>query len=171
MAVPEDFDALFEEQWDSIVRSLTLVLESREAAEDAASVGFERALRKWRRVAAMERPGTWIYMVALRHARRHLNMDDGIGDSVPDTSAPDLADGVIDHVWLGRALAQLPDRQRAVVVLRYHAGLRISDIASGLGIAEGTVKATLHAARRRLRVEVGDRGQGESPFEPEGSTG
>ena len=44
----------------------------------------------------------------------------------------------------------LPDRQRAVVVLHYVEDRSVFDVAAVLGIAEGTVKATLAKARRTL---------------------
>ena len=52
------------------------------------------------------------------------------------------------------ALAQLTDRQRAVVVLRYVADLPLAEIAEVMGCAVGTVKATLHQALAHLRVEL-----------------
>jgi RNA polymerase sigma-70 factor (ECF subfamily) len=48
------------------------------------------------------------------------------------------------------AVRALPDRQRAVVVLHYLEDRPITDVATVLGIAEGTVKATLAHARRSL---------------------
>lgn len=56
------------------------------------------------------------------------------------------------------ALRGLPRRQRAVVALFYVADLPVAEIASVLGLAEGTVKSHLHDARRALapRLEVDD---------------
>jgi DNA-directed RNA polymerase specialized sigma24 family protein len=152
MPAPAEFNALYDREWSSVVRSLTLVFGRRDVAEDAAQVGFEQALRKWRRVQAMDRPGTWIYVVAVRWGRRHL-----AGDAAPavgGSEVPDPADGVVDAVWVTQVLATLPPRQRAAVVLRILGGLRLREIAEALGVAEGTVKATLHAAYGRLRVEI-----------------
>ena len=59
---------------------------------------------------------------------------------------------------LDAALNQLGERQRAAVVLRYFADLPLAEIAAVMGCATGTVKATLHQALDRLRIEleVGD---------------
>jgi RNA polymerase sigma factor (sigma-70 family) len=51
---------------------------------------------------------------------------------------------------LERALALLPRRQRAVVVLRYYADLSEKDVAGALGCAVGTVK--IHNARAMARL-------------------
>jgi RNA polymerase sigma-70 factor (ECF subfamily) len=55
-----------------------------------------------------------------------------------------------------RALAELPRRQREVVVLHYFVDLSIDDIATQLDIASGTVKTSLHRARAALAVALGD---------------
>jgi RNA polymerase sigma factor (sigma-70 family) len=59
-------------------------------------------------------------------------------------------------VDLERALDDLSRRQRQAVDLHYFVGLDIATVASVMGCAPGTVKATLHQARARLRVLLGD---------------
>jgi RNA polymerase sigma-70 factor (sigma-E family) len=64
--------------------------------------------------------------------------------TLEDDSAPsgeDVAGSVTDRQALMAALAQLPPRQRACVVLRYFEDLAVSDVAAHLGISEGTVKS------------------------------
>ncbi len=53
-----------------------------------------------------------------------------------------------------RLVWELPLRQRQVVALRILADLSTADTAQALGIAEGTVKAMLHRALRRLRATL-----------------
>ena len=57
---------------------------------------------------------------------------------------------------LWRGIADLPSLQRAVVLHRIIAGLTIADTARALNRAEGTIKASLHAALKTLRVQLGD---------------
>jgi RNA polymerase sigma-70 factor (ECF subfamily) len=52
---------------------------------------------------------------------------------------------------LRAALASLPDRQRAVVVLRHFQEMSLEEIAQALGMSLGTVKSSLHRALHRLR--------------------
>lgn len=79
-----------------------------------------------------------------RRARERRN-GDGRGDL---DAAVDMAarDAVL------RALRELPERQRAVVVLRFYEGLSEAEIATELGMPAGTVKSTAARASARLRV-------------------
>lgn len=96
--------------------------------------------------------------MALRGARRDLMRRheaplDPVGAPVTDPSG-----GVAVAMSVRQALRQLSPRQRAAVVLRYYADLRLEEIAKAMGCKTGTVKATLHAAREALQVtlEEGD---------------
>lgn len=149
------FDGFFDEHYDPIVRSLTMVLGDRTAAEDAAELGFERAYRKWRVVAELERPGTWVYVVALRGARRQMRRE-ATRPAPPILEATEFEEGAVASMTVRAALADLPLRQRAAVVLRYLAGLSVAEVATAMGCAEGTVKATLHHALARLRVDLAE---------------
>ena len=60
---------------------------------------------------------------------------------------------MVNTLYVRSALARLPLRQRAAVVLRFLGGLSVAEVAEAMGCAEGTVKATLHGALRRLRIE------------------
>ena len=53
-----------------------------------------------------------------------------------------------------RAIGELPDRQRDVVILRLLEGLSVRETAAELGCAEGTVKASLHQALNNLRKSM-----------------
>ena len=58
----------------------------------------------------------------------------------------------VDDTW--QAVAALPARERAVVVLRYWQDMSENEIASTLGWPNGTVKSTLHRALNRLKREL-----------------
>ena len=57
---------------------------------------------------------------------------------------------------LKQTLATLPDRQREALVLRFFENLSTEQTAAAMNCAVGTVKATLHQALRRLRIELED---------------
>ena len=62
-----------------------------------------------------------------------------------------------EHVAIVRALADLDDQQRHVVVLHHLADLSVGQIAAELGVPEGTVKSRLSRARGRLAGLLDDR--------------
>ena len=68
----------------------------------------------------------------------------------------DPADTVVDRDALRRALAILPQRQREVIVLRFFAGLSVTETAEALRTSEGTVKAHTSRAITRLRQSLGE---------------
>lgn len=55
---------------------------------------------------------------------------------------------------LQAALGRLPERQRAVVVLRHYQELSLEEIAQTLEVSLGTVKSTLHRALQRMRLSI-----------------
>jgi RNA polymerase sigma-70 factor (sigma-E family) len=128
---------------------------SRQEGEDLLQAALERLLRRWRQVESdpegylrrilynlaadgWRRRASWLRKVPLMHAEWG---DEYRADAV---AAVDLRDA------LGRALAQLPPRQRVVLVLRYWEGLSQAETADLLGCPEGTVKSA--AARGLLRL-------------------
>ena len=101
-------------------------------------------------------PGTWVYVVALRHGRRALERE-AAGPSPDDTpSSPGPESEVVSAAWVAETIAGLPPRQRAAIVLRHLVGLRLGEIAEALDVSVGTVKSTLHSAHARLRVDLAD---------------
>ena len=152
----DEFTRFFDDHYEPIVRSLTLVFEDRGRAEDAAQVGFEKAYRKWRTVAPLDRPATWVYVVALRSARRELQRDARRPQSDSALEIVAFEEASTTGVDIQASLAALPLRQRSAVVLRYLGGLSLAEVAVAMGCTEGTVKATLHHALARLRVDMTD---------------
>ncbi len=76
--------------------------------------------------------------------------------TLPEQAADGHADGLVARQALLGALAQLPPRQRAVIVLRYYEDLTERQTAELLGCAVGTVKSQASAALTRLRDLMGD---------------
>ena len=68
---------------------------------------------------------------------------------------PAVPDVTLD-VDLERAIVRLSGRQRTAVELYYFVGADVATCAQAMGCAEGTVRATLHQARARLRELIGE---------------
>lgn len=136
-----------------LVGLLALYVGSRATAEDLAQEALIRLHLHWPRVRAMPAPRNWLYGVALNLARswwrrryaehranrRHIDR--------PSAPGPEPAE-VLD---IRAAVAALPPRQRAVVVLRFYGGLSVAETAQQLSCAPGTVKSLTHKATAALR--------------------
>lgn len=149
----DGFESFLTENFDAVRRSLTLAVGDADRAEELTQEAFARALARWSSVSAMDRPVGWVYVVAMNKARRDLRRE-RYPVVLPPPAVDDMARTVATSVTVSAALATLAPRQRAVVVLRYLADLSVAEAAEALRCAEGTVKATLHSALVRLRVEM-----------------
>ena len=68
----DEFEAFVATHYERVRRALTVVLRDPRRAEDVTQEAFAQAMRHWSRVAAMERPEAWVYVVAVNRARRDL---------------------------------------------------------------------------------------------------
>jgi RNA polymerase sigma-70 factor (ECF subfamily) len=151
-AATSDFDDLFRAHYDRLVRSLTVAGGDREQAADAVQEAFVKAHVRWRRIGRYDDPIGWVRRVAINHlrddqrrTRRKWGALARLAARTPASEQPAEPDE------LGRLLARLPRHQRIATALYYVDGLSVAEIATSLGLAEGTVKSHLHDARSRLR--------------------
>lgn len=136
----------------------------RARAEDLVQEAFLRAwqaLPGWRGEAAF---GTWLHRLAVnvalmdlraRRVRPALDGDDDAAlDALPAVCSP--GHGGALAIDLARAVATLPPRARAVLVLHDIEGWTHGEIGAALGMASGSSKSQLHRARGLLRARLGD---------------
>jgi RNA polymerase sigma factor (sigma-70 family) len=151
----DDFVDLFREQYPRLVRALRLAGADPWQAEDIAQEAFARALGHWRRVRGGPNPPGYLFRTAFRLLGKRGLLPAGDDEDRPDDRAVPPADAAAYGVDLERALAGLPPRRRACVVLCWLLEAPTAEAAAALGIAEGTVRKHLDAARRDLAVSYG----------------
>jgi RNA polymerase sigma-70 factor (ECF subfamily) len=154
VSTDDDFERFFLANYDSIVRSVTMITGDRERATDAVQDAFIKAYAKWGALRSYELPAAWIRRIAInrchdshRSDRRRARRERPYVAS--PTSSP--AEGVVGMTVALQLLQCLPPQQRAVAVLFYLDDLSIEEIGLILGLNEGTVKFHLNKARNRLR--------------------
>jgi RNA polymerase sigma-70 factor (ECF subfamily) len=151
--VRTDFDQAFVDHYERLVRALTVVAAGdREAAADAVQEAFVKAHLRWRRIGHYDDPVGWIRRVAINRLRDGNRKDNSKRKALArlaTRSEIEHHDPEIDE--FDRLLATLPRQQRVAAALFYVDGLPVAEIASALGIAEGSVKSHLYDARQRLR--------------------
>ena len=154
---PADIEELFRAHYERLVRSLTMASGDPEQAADAVQEAFVRAHVRWRRLRQYEDPVGWVRRVAINllrdQHRRSKRKDRALARLA---AVPAAAEGVPRHDGLGELLDELPPQQRTAVALYYVEDLSVAEIATAMGLAEGSVKSHLHDARRRLRKVIGE---------------
>jgi DNA-directed RNA polymerase specialized sigma24 family protein len=163
----DGFEAFYREQHGPLVSSLLLFTGDAELAREAADEAFARALARWGRVGVMASPGGWTYRVALnlarRRGRRRALERRLLARGTPPAAVPAPA----GEAWL--LVADLPRRQRQVLVLRHVADLPEAEIAQVLGIGRSTVSSTLADAHRALHRRLAPAGDPRTPADANGA--
>ena len=161
------------EAFDELVKATyadtyTLALRLTGNEEDARDVVQDAYLRAYKGLAKFRGDAqfsTWLYRITAncaatalgkRNRHRHEDIDDqyALSDESPDVNPEDQADASLLRDKVSAALAHLPPKLRAVVVLRDVYDLPHEQIAEELGISESAAKVRLHRARRQLREKL-----------------
>lgn len=152
----DDRSTFCEDEYPKLAGALTLYTGDPELGRELAQEALARACLHWSRVRLMNAPGVWAHRVAINLARSnfarrrverrvHRDLQAAV---VTVMTTGDLATAVD----LREAVAALPERQRAALVLRYYADLPVREVAGVMGCAEGSVRALTHQAIRRLKT-------------------
>jgi RNA polymerase sigma-70 factor (sigma-E family) len=149
-------ETLVADRGQALLATATLLAGSPAAGEDLLQAGLERLMRHWHRVR--DEPEIYlrrtIYHLAVdqwRSRRRHPEVLGRHGTDLEVAVQPDGTDRLHLRLALIQGLAQLPPRQRAVLVLRYWEQLSESEAADMLGCSLGTVKSSASRGLARLR--------------------
>jgi RNA polymerase sigma-70 factor (ECF subfamily) len=159
------FHALVERHRAMVYRMAYQFAGNHHDAEDIAQDVFIKVYRGLDRFRHDAQVTSWLYRIVMNacidHRRRSApagwapftdDMESRMVNTPEDGPGPEeqAYGGQIGEV-LAEEIARLPPGQRRVFMMRHHEGLKLSEIASALGLAEGTVKRQLHAAVHRLR--------------------
>jgi RNA polymerase sigma-70 factor (ECF subfamily) len=169
------FETLIEQHHDEIYRYLWRLLnragrtDSAVEAQDLTQEVFLRAYRAFGRLRRDSNHRAWLYRIATNCAYSALKRDQRRDrDSVPIVDevhyAPSDGGQSPDHqVVLGEtleavrtAIARLPPKQEAAVVLRHVQGLSYPEIAQALECSEDSARANVYQGLRRLRRVLGE---------------
>ena len=128
--------------------------DALEAVDEAVYQAL-RALKQLRQEAFFETLITRILLNEChKELRRRKRFSPAGEEALPDTAGPDAYDGLP----LKEAIRRLPEELRAVVILRFFAGLSQAETAETLNIPQGTVATRQRRALQLLRLELGEEG-------------
>src|ERR1700693_1990128 len=152
-----DFERLYQTSYGKILGTLTALLGDRSAAEDCAQDAFERAYKKWDTWQPSAPAEAWVHRIAINAAvsyQRKMRLRE-VGEVIRRIGRPSLGPDPQEQVErrdLADALAQLPPKQAAAIVLRHYHGYTNRAIAQAVGLPERTVASRLEMAKSRRRV-------------------
>jgi len=147
----EALEQLYRDRYPRFLRLALAIVGSREAAADVVQEAFSRALYRQHELRSEEALESWLWRTVVntgctqrKRGRRYAGLESA--EEIASTNGH-------KEPWpeLRAAVAALPERQRQALFLRHYADLKYEQIGEALGMARGTVAATLNAAYRSLR--------------------
>ena len=150
---------LYRSSRDDVFAYVSTLLKDRAAAEDVTALAFERAYR--RRITFDRRRGeerAWLFGIARNAALDELRRRKRVAsvvvepEDVSETHQDDEgAEVALRRTAVRTALAELSARDREVIALKFHAGLRNAELARVLGVSETAAGTLLYRAMEKLR--------------------
>lgn len=163
---PDLLDRLIEQYQHRLLRYLVYLVGNRELAEDLFQETWIRVLERGHQYDGRHQFSTWLYAVARNLTIDYLRkkspisldalMEDSIDEHAPLEPADTrpLAWEVVAHQEqaerISAALVSIPAEYRETVVLRFHEGLALEEIATVTGARLGTVKSRLYRGLNML---------------------
>jgi RNA polymerase sigma-70 factor (sigma-E family) len=160
----EEFTEFAEETSPRLRRAAYLLCGDWHTAEDLAQTTLTKVFASWHRLKRQESAHAYAtrtlvntYLADKRLKRSGEVLTDRLPAAPAESAEPE------ERIVMLGALATLPPRARAVVMLRYWADLSVDQVADMLGCSPGTVKSQSARALDKLRVVLGDAGTGSGP--------
>ena len=151
---------LFVQREAEVVRLAWGLTGDASLAQELAQEAFVRVYVHRRRLRDPAAAPAYLRRTVINLAFSHTRRVKRVGraeegrDDQPGPRRPE--DDIAGWVDLRAALAALPPRRRACVVLRFYLDLTEADTAAALGISVGTVKSQMHKALGQLREQLGE---------------
>lgn len=136
---------------DRVHRFALTILRARHLAEEVVQETMVAVWKGAQRFRGASKVSTWVFGIARNQALGLLRKESRAAREVlPPLVEPDPADAIGRQQRVLAALDTLPEEHRAVVFLAFYEGLPYREIATALGIPEGTVKSRMYHAKRGL---------------------
>jgi RNA polymerase sigma-70 factor (sigma-E family) len=173
----EQFEEFMTSRWPGLVRLAYGLTGDKWQAEDLAQTALASAYAAWWRVSRADDPDAYVRRILInasksRFRRNRLSERPQAAVDLPGPAVPDHASAIGDRSVLFAALAELPPRQRAAVVLRYWEDMTDAQAGAVLGCTASTVRSQLARALTKLRASGALTGTGpmrQTPRQPGGA--
>lgn len=160
MGTPPTFTSYVQARGPVLLRTARSLTSNPSDAEDLLQTALTKTYLAWERIEDHRALDGYVRRALLNTRTsqwRKRRVDEYAVDELPEPEPlpePDPAErqAVRDAMW--RAVVRLPDRQRAMVVLRYYEDMSEAATAELLGVSVGTVKSAVSRALAKLREDV-----------------
>jgi RNA polymerase sigma-70 factor (ECF subfamily) len=160
---PGAFDVIVERHSRAVYQLCYRFVGNHEDASDLSQDVFLRAYRGLRSFRGQSSIGTWLYRIGVNVCLNRVGAKTLPSESIDDrqfvdTRSESASDGVLRAERAGRvraAIAELPRKQRATLILRMYHELSHQEIADVLGSSVGAVKANFFHALGNLKKRLG----------------
>ncbi len=155
------FEELYQQHSTRLYNLAYRMAGSTQDADDLLQDIFLLAYRKLASFRGESSLGTWLYRLAMNHcldvlrsrqARMGHQTDSLDEEDAAPVASPGPALGAVSRIDLERAIGRLPRACRAAFLLHDVEGFGHNEVATLLGISEGTSKSQVHKARLRIRA-------------------
>ena len=148
--IDSDLEDLYRRRHGAFQVMLASVTGSVESARDVVQEAFAQALRDQKGFRGAGSLEGWVWRIAFRIAVGSKGSRELSVDELPEVAFVDES----TDPQLAAAVRELPPQRRTAIFLRYFADLSYAQIGEVLGIADGTVAATLSQAHKQLGAEL-----------------
>ena len=155
----EGFEKAVRQYGEQLYWQIRRIVLTHEDADDVLQNVFVKAWSSLDSFHGDSKLITWLTRIAINEAldfqrrkktRPTLSADDEGMSIAHQLTADDYFDGDEVEAQLQEAIAQLPDVQRTVFLLRYYDEMKYSEISEMLGTSEGGLKASYHIAVKKI---------------------
>jgi RNA polymerase sigma-70 factor (ECF subfamily) len=153
-----EIETLVHQYWHDIWQYAFFLTRKEQLAEDIAQDTFIQAFRFIGSFRGQRTMKTWLFKIARNIAFNYkksaffkrVSLFGFLTETrtVPSAEAEYLESTFISELW--KAVLELPQNYREIIILRAHYGLSHTELSELLNISEGTVKSRLHRARGKL---------------------
>lgn len=142
------FEALFELEYEPMVRLARGLVDTTERAEEIVQDAFAKVFDKW---AGLDEPGGYLRTAVVNGARSELRKRE-VRRRIGLERRRDPVLG--EREYLLDALDALPPKRKTALVLRFYADLSEKEIAETMGVRPGTVKSMVSRGLAELRTVI-----------------
>ncbi len=156
VALGESFEDMYRREYPNFVAVAHALTGASSVSEDLVQDTMVKAFIHWDRVSRLNRPGGWCLRVLTNCCRSWWRRGRTADRYLTRFRREDFESTgpSVEFVAFWQAVRRLPSRPRLAVVLFYAGDRSVAEVASVLGVPEGTVKSDLARSRVVLRAEL-----------------